>query len=117
MTGERHFRASSRPHVACNVRLRLGGQRGATEIFCCTHDIGEGGLFAITDAVLVDGSEVHVVIEAPSLWQAVVLRAVVVWSVPSTGSERAGVGLKFVGVSERERQVLDELICALDFEA
>lgn len=89
----------------------------AADIFCHTRDVGEGGLFAVTQTALPEGSLVDVVVEAPSLWQPVVLPAVVAWVSPGQDGEHAGLGLRFGTLDERQRQTLGELLCALDFEA
>jgi Tfp pilus assembly protein PilZ len=79
--------------------------------------LGEGGLFAVTQTALPEGSSIDVIVEAPSLWQPVVLRAVVAWVSAGHEGEHAGLGLRFASMDERQRQALGELLCALDFEA
>ncbi|MCU0661194.1 MAG: PilZ domain-containing protein [Myxococcota bacterium] len=116
MNAHRHFRASHRPHVACNVRLRFC-EKEPTELLCYTRDIGEGGLFAVTQSALTEGSIVDVIIEAPSLWQPVVLQAMVAWKSKEPDDDNRGYGLKFTALEESKRLALSELLCALDFEA
>ncbi|HTR51655.1 MAG TPA: PilZ domain-containing protein [Kofleriaceae bacterium] len=87
-----HFRGKSRPGRIMPVRFRTAAHAVWTDAE--TRNIGVGGAFIASRAVLPLGTTLTVEIKLPTSDRAFTLPAVVRWSSAAQG----GMGVQFVGV-------------------
>lgn len=119
-----HFRAHARKPVRTPVVLR--GGRGDWERPAATVDLHIAGAGIESDEVLIPGERITIAFSAPTLWDPLVLGAVVAWCHPlRPTSERdalgrprvvARAGLAFEYASPEAALAMFEMLIALGFE-
>lgn len=89
---EGHFRAHARRAVRLEVVLQLG--RTASRRRAAVVDISLAGAGLELDEALVPGERLAVEVQTPTLWDPLVIPAVVAWT-RLTGAARARAGVRF----------------------
>lgn len=87
-----HFRAHARRPVRLEVQLRLereGGPRRAAFV-----DVSLAGAGLELEELLAPGERIAVEVHTPTLWDPLVIPAVVAWTQP-VGPARARAGIRF----------------------
>lgn len=113
----RHFRAIARRPVRLEILIRsvrAGWERPATAI-----DIGLGGAGVETDAPLAPGERLEVAFSTPTLWDPLVVPAVVAWAAGGLTHERGApptrrAGLAFDYASPDEPLAVFEMLAAME---
>jgi hypothetical protein len=82
------FRAHFRAHERRPVRLTVGlvGRRSGAERQAVVVDLSLAGAGIETDEALVPGERLSVTLATPTMWDPLVLEAVVAWSHPAKAS-------------------------------
>jgi uncharacterized protein (TIGR02266 family) len=116
MSEDGHFRGSSRPQAAVEVRIHRLWATSPEPLPAYTRDIGIGGAFVVTDECLERGERVRLVLAAPTAWQPLAIEAEVAWWREGGDQGPAGVGMRFVAPDDDQAVALRDLVAALDFE-
>jgi hypothetical protein len=95
MPGLRHFRAWPRRRSDAPVVLRVARVDRRARL----TDIGLGGAGLVLEAPIAVGTELEIVLHAPTRWDPLVLRAQVAWS----KGRRAGIAFQ----PDRDRDAYD----------
>jgi hypothetical protein len=100
-----HFRAHERRPVRLSVALgsARSGERSATVV-----DISLAGAGLETEEMLAPGERITLAFQTPTLWDPLVLTAVVTWSAPPRPRDGASLGVGTVG---RHRPMARSGVC------
>jgi hypothetical protein len=119
-----HFRAHERREV--HLTVGLVGQRSGVERPALVVDISLAGARVETEESLVPGEQIAVTLATPTLWDPLVVHAVVAWAQPpqaagdldAIGRPRlvARAGLAFEYPSPRAVLAMFEMLAALTYE-
>lgn len=107
-----HFRRARRQPVSLRVRFRKDEPGAALEHVGTLGDLGVGGAFVATEAVLPVGARVRLLLSTPTAWDPIEVPATVRWVSEGGGGEPAGFGVRFEALSGREATALYELVHA-----
>ena len=122
-----HFRAHERRAVRLPVGLlgRLGGERGAERI-AVVVDVSIAGAGLETEVPLAPGEHLDVSFATPTLWDPLIVPAVVAWAAPprptatydALGRPRvvARAGLRFDYPNPDAALAMFEMLATLDYE-
>ena len=111
-----HFRSARRPSLSHQVTIRRPEANDQKEISALTKDISTGGMFVVTDAPFELGEQLTISLATPSTWEPLSLLAEVCRTAANEDGE-AGIGLKFVGLTDAQLVALIDLTDSLDFES
>ncbi len=109
-----HFRAHPRRSVRIEVELQLGRARLSSR--ATVVDISLAGAGLEIDEPLVAGERLSVAISTPTLWDPLVVPAVVAWARAGEGRARARAGVAFEHESPESVFATWEMLSALVFD-
>ena len=111
MVPKTHFRSAPRPQTSHEVTLRFSD---GTEVSAFTKDVSRGGMFVPVRHPSAQGERLEVSLSSPSTWEPLRLSA----EVCRVDKEpEAGLGLRFVQLTDRQLAALIALTNSLDFES
>ncbi len=107
-----HFRSSKRPQSFHPVTIHIKDRDSVTAF---TRDVSSGGVFILTDCSFSMGDRIEIELSSPSTWEPLRLDAEVCRIVDDCAEN--GIGVRFIGVTDKQLVALIDLISALDFES
>lgn len=109
-----HFRAHPRRAVRLEVELQLG--RAAARRSASMTDVSLAGAGLELDETLVPGERLTIAIATPTLWDPLVVPAVVAWARAGEGRSRARAGIAFEHASADSVFATWEMLSALIYD-
>ena len=107
MPGLDHFRAHQRRGV--NLVAQMLGLESGESVSCVVVDLGMGGVQVSCHAFLPEGVQDSLTLNAPALWEPLVLPVRVAWT-RTEDEGRTIMGLQFMPQSGTQWLVLAELL-------
>jgi hypothetical protein len=111
-----HFRALARRAVGGAARVVVLGDSSAAELPARVVDLGLGGACLELPRLIPEGAGVRVSLEAPHLWEPLLVTGQVAWSQPVETRSAARVGIRFETASGATLRALVELLEAEAFD-
>ena len=99
-------RKNSRIPISLEVTFDSGEQLLSSYLF----DIGEGGIFVGTSEPLEVGSTIRLCFHLPGMSNSLLVMGSVIWRQGSGDSSRPGMGIRFVEISDNDRERLDAFL-------
>lgn len=97
------------------MRFRKDEPGATLEHVGMISDVGVGGGFVASDAVMPVGARVRLVLSPPTAWDPIELPATVRWLSDGSGGGEAGFGVRFEALTAKEATALHELVHASDY--
>jgi Tfp pilus assembly protein PilZ len=111
-----HFRALGRRSVGAAAKVVVLGDSTSPELRAKVVDLGLGGACLELARPIPEGAGVRVSLEAPHLWEPLLVTGQIAWSQPGEARSSARVGVRFEAAAGTTLRALVELLEAEAFD-
>ena len=105
------LRRYTRYPIGVSFKLRESNEVGSGEVLFDTINVSGGGAFLRSELLLDIGVEVEVTFQLPNNPEPLVTTARIAWVTRgSSGKRDPGMGIEFISLGDKERELIEDLI-------